>query len=750
MANGAYSVGTEAKEPMNIRGVLTTGALVGISILVAAASAFALEGRVVDARTGQPVPNAEVTILGRPGAVYTDADGRFSWKPDPAPPFEVLVILAGERFTKPVLIESVPKDGVLEVRISSLVDESVTVTAGAAPDIEATSASATAFIPSQEIVMRQPANLTQALERTAGVSTVSEGHAAVPAIRGLARGRTLILIDGSRVTSDRRVGPSATYLDPFVLDGIEVARGPGSVAYGSDAFGGVIYARTRRVAPDAPLGVRMVGALGAGTPQQRAGIDISKGLGKGSVGFLAHYRDFDDYRSPAGDVFNSGATDRGFLARGDHELGKGLFSAVWQSDLGKNIERPRNNSRTVRFYYPTEDSHRFTANYDLRRLGGFERVVISTFAGRYHQVTNQDRFATPTRGRTLESADYDADDYQVRVSAERLLNKARLEFGGDMNGRYNVRAVDTIQQYDLGGSLATEVISVSIDQARRSDTGVYGTIETALGTKVIAGGGVRADYVTTRNSGGYFGDHETANGAASGNGSITVGPWAGVSFSAQVGSGFRDPTVSDRYYRGPTGRGFITGNPDLEPERSVQFDVGMRYTASRVRAGVFGYVYRIKNLIERYQTAPDFFYFRNRGEADIRGIEVEVQAVVGSKVTVELTGMLTDGRAIDDDAALDDIPPATFTLGVRRPIGSRAFAQVRGAFYAVDNDPGPTEVRMPGYSIVDVIGGVSLGKQVDLNVTVRNVLDATYPSSPDARAMPAPGVSAVLTVIARF
>ena len=230
-------------------------------------TAFALEGRVVDERTGKPIANAEVTILGRPGVVYTDADGRFNWKPDPAPPFEILVILPGERFTKPVLIEKMPAGGPIEVRISPLVDETVTVTAGAAPDIEATLGSSTSLLPAQEIINRQPANLTQALEGMAGVSSVSEGHAAVPAVRGLARGRTLILIDGARVTSDRRVGPSATFLDPFVLDGVEVARGPGSVAYGSDAFGGVIYARTRRTAAGAPLGARVIGAIGAGVPQ---------------------------------------------------------------------------------------------------------------------------------------------------------------------------------------------------------------------------------------------------------------------------------------------------------------------------------------------------------------------------------------------------------------------------------------------------------------------------------------------------
>ena len=725
-------------------------AVVVLGIVTLATPAFALEGRVTDERSGKPIANAEVTILGRPGVAYTDGDGRFTWKPDPTPPFEILVILPGERFTKPVLIEALPADGPLEVRISPFVNETVTVTAGAAPDIEATLASATTLLPAQEILNRQPANLTQALEGMAGVSSVSEGHAAVPAIRGLARGRTLILIDGTRVTSDRRVGPSATFLDPFVLDGVEVARGPGSVAYGSDAFGGVIYARTRRVAPNAPFGARVVGAIGMGLPQQRLGAEITKGFAKGGVVVQGHYRDFDDYQSPHGEVPNSGATDQGFLGRGEYDIGKAVFSVAWQSDFGRDIDRPRNNSRTVRFYYPIEDSHRLTAKYDLRRVGGFERIVINAFGGRYRQMTDQDRFATATRGRSLERSDYSANDFQVRGSAERLASNARLEFGVDINGRVNVSALDTVRQYNLADTITSDVVNVSIDDARRVNTGAYATVEAALGPKATVGAGLRGDHVSTRNRGGYFGDRSTSHGAASGSVSISGGPWSGFTLTGQAGSGFRDPTVSDRYYRGPTGRGFITGNPDLDPERSIQFDLGLRYTSSRVRAGLSAYQYRINNLIERYSTSTDFFFFRNRGRARIRGFEAELQAVLGAQVTLESTATVTRGLALDGGAALDDIPPVTLTIGVRRPVGSRGFVQARSSFYGKDDRPGPTEIRMPGYTLLDVIGGVSLAKALDVNLTLRNLLDRTYPVSPDARAVPAPGMHGVLTVTARF
>jgi len=106
---------------MRVSGSPWASALLCAAGLLIGTAAFATEGIVVDERTGKPLARVEVTILGRPGAVYTGADGRFSWKPDLTPPFEVLVILAGERFTKPVLVEKIPADGLIEIRIAPLV-----------------------------------------------------------------------------------------------------------------------------------------------------------------------------------------------------------------------------------------------------------------------------------------------------------------------------------------------------------------------------------------------------------------------------------------------------------------------------------------------------------------------------------------------------------------------------------------------------------------------------------------------------
>jgi hypothetical protein len=129
--------------------VLARGWLPLALVLLSAAPVLALEGRVIDQRTGTPVANAEISVLGRPGATMTDASGRFSWKPDPVPPFEVLVVLPGGRVLKPVLIESLGQGQPLLIEVTTLVEESVTVT-GSAPSIEAPSARGTTLLTTRD------------------------------------------------------------------------------------------------------------------------------------------------------------------------------------------------------------------------------------------------------------------------------------------------------------------------------------------------------------------------------------------------------------------------------------------------------------------------------------------------------------------------------------------------------------------------------------------------------------------------
>jgi outer membrane receptor protein involved in Fe transport len=716
----------------------------------AAQSPAPFAGRVVDERSGNAVAGAVVTIAGQTGSsVKTGADGTFSLPQAPTPPFQIVVMLPGGQVAKPVLIEKTNEAAV--VRVNALADESVTVV-GAAPSIDAAPAAATTLLSNRQIERRSPEHLLQALETVPGINQVSEGHASVPAIRGMARGRVLLLIDGARVTSERRVGPSATFLDPQVLEGIDVARGPGSVAYGSDALGGVISVRTRNAEPGSPLRVRGNVMLGGGIPDRRGAVELSKGFANGGILLSGHARSADDWNSPEddSDIFNSGWKDGGFLVRGNQRVGGGVLTAGWQSDFGRDIERPRNNSTTVRFYYPYENSHRLTTSYELGRTAGFDEVTFTGFFGTFEQRTDQDRFATATTGRSIERADVSAKDFHVKGTAQRTFGAARAEFGVDVNGRFGLEALDIIQAFDLAGAMTRDTTNVSVDSARRTDVGAFVQVDAPVGPWARVSGGLRSDNVSTTNSGGFFGDRSTSNGAFSGFAAGTVGPFTGFSVTGQVSRGFRDPTLSDRYFRGPSGRGFITGNPDLEPETSVQFDLSARYLVARTQLGVSYYNYRIDDLIERFTTQTDFFFFRNRGRGDIRGIELEARSDLGAGISAEIGCNFSRGELNDDGSNLDDISPDTFLALVRKEFGSRAFAQVRMAFLAKDERSGPSEVGAPGATIVDLQGGWRFAPQLELRGGVRNLLDDSYYASPDPRWVWAPGRSASVTLAVTF
>ncbi len=719
-------------------------------IVTTAGAAVALEARLIDSRTGEPIARASVSIVGQTGTTTTDSDGRFVWTPTPAPPFDVLVVLEGGRVLRPVHVAELPVTGELQVGIEPMFEEELVVSAPVAPNIAAMPASATTLLGRREVEMRAPSNLAQALELIPGVVQVSEGQAAVPAIRGLARGRTLILVDGARVTSERRVGPSATFLDPLILDTVEVARGPGSVAYGSDAFGGVILATTRRVAPATPIMFKATTTLGAGIPELRGHAEVGGGWGTGSLLVQAHAREADDYESPEGTVVNSGWRDGGFIIRGEQALGGGMLSGVWQSDFGRDVERPRNNSSTVRFYNPTEDSHRATVLYDLRNVGGFNRVGFTGFLGSSGVVTDQDRYPTPTQVRSIERADVSAQDFHVKALAERIVGNARIEGGIDVSGRFGLHALDVHVTYDPAGVIASEVEYVSIDDARRVDAGTYVTADVGVVPWLMASGGVRVDQVSNRNWGGYFGDHAATHVAFSGFASATATVASGWSLTGQVARGFRDPTLSDRYFRGPSGRGFITGNPDLEPETSLQFDGAVRYSRRRVRLGVFGYHYRISDLVERYQSEPDYYYFRNRGLAQIRGIEFEAAADLGRGTTVTAAVQRSRGVLLDDGTSLDDIGADSITAQVQQQFTARVNVSLRAAAYGRDTRPGPSEIVTPGYLRVDASANFRVSDNLEIQASGRNVLDQPYFASPDPRTVLAPGVSASLTAVVAF
>jgi outer membrane receptor protein involved in Fe transport len=676
--------------------------------------ALAFEARLIDP-SGKPLSGAQISVVDQRSTARTDSDGRFTLRPDPQLPATLLIIGSRGELFPPLYLQELAA----EIRLDAAYRESVTVSSGATPNIEGTPAAAPVVYGVEEIEQRKPAHVAEAIATTPGVTLRGEGPPAVPVVRGLAGGRTLLLIDDARIVAERRAGPSATFVDPINLGSIELSRGPGSVAYGSDALGGVIHLRPRDPIPGQPEVRYDAWSTFGGATAQSVALEVSMDALGGAVLASVHARSAGDAEDASGEeIANSQYRDRGALLRFVRDRDWGRLRVGVMTSVARDVGAP--TSDTVLTLYPDESATLATIALDFQGTGGWTAAAVRASLGSYTITTNR------IRATGLESAEVEARDASFRLSGDRAIGTARFTAGFDFVSRFDLHSPG------------------SVDDADRYDTGVYASWSRAMTPLVQLAIGGRADHVASRNHGGFFGDRSIDDVALSGYSAVTGGPIRGVTATLQVASGYREPSLSDRYFRGVSGRGFITGNPDLEPERSMQFDGSVRWSGSRSRVALYAYDYRIRHLVERFRSGADFF-FRNRGEAEVKGLELEIGSRLPHHFDVQFGVAVARGEDVDTHQALDDIAPRTMH-GSLRWAAERASAFVTASLYGRDDRPGPVETSRAGYTEIDAGAGWRILPKLELRIVVRNLTNADHFGSADAVAALAPGRSVMIGI----
>jgi outer membrane receptor protein involved in Fe transport len=337
----------------------------------------------------------------------------------------------------------------------------------------------------------------------------------------------------------------------------------------------------------------------------------------------------------------------------------------------------------------------------------------------------------------------------MRATADRTVGGARFQFGADVDGRYGLKSTDTVVSYNAMGAAVSTQATPSIENAHRTSVGMFSQADVQAAHRLRLSGGIRADVVHSANTGGYFGDREVTHSAVAGSAAATFMPVASLTLTGQLSRGFREPMLLDRFYRGPVGRGFIEGNPDLEPETSLQVDVVARYDTGRLVLSSALYDYRISNLIERYQGGSNSFFFRNRSAARIRGVELEARAVLPRAFTVSVTAQTSRGRDDDDGTPIDDIASASVSFVARHSVRDVS-SYLRVAAFASHEAAGPSEVPTPAYTLVDAGAAWRIRRYLQLVGTMRNLLNESYYSSAGPRWVYAPGRHGTVTVVLEF
>lgn len=224
-----------------------------------------IAGEVTEADTGEPVPNADVVVVGSEIHTLTNQQGRFLLRNVPLGVQQVRVQMIGFRSaTERVTVEAGQVAQVqIRIRHSAIELDELVVSGQATSSARREIGVSIPSIDAAELETRAIGTVSQMLQsRAPGVTVMSGGGQVGQGARIVLRGATsaamsiepVIYVDGVRMTSERGGGVSSDAstsglddINPLDIERIEVIRGAAAATlYGSEASAGVIQIFTKQ------------------------------------------------------------------------------------------------------------------------------------------------------------------------------------------------------------------------------------------------------------------------------------------------------------------------------------------------------------------------------------------------------------------------------------------------------------------------------------------------------------------------
>ncbi|PNF10160.1 catecholate siderophore receptor CirA [Enterobacter cancerogenus] len=577
----------------------------------------------------------------------------------------------------------------------------------------------------QEDLKRKPVqNLKDVLQDVPGVQLTNEGdNRKGVSIRGLDSSYTLILIDGKRVSSRNAVFRhndfDLNWVPVDAIERIEVVRGPMSSLYGSDALGGVVNIITKKI------GQKWTGTLSADSTIQE-------------------HRDRGDTYN--GQFYTSGPLVDGVLGlKAYGSLSKREKDDQQSSSTSSTGETPRiegftSRDANVEFAWTPTENHDFTAGY------GFDR---------------QDRDSDSLDKNRLERQNYSLShngrwgmgNSELKVYGEKVDNKnpgnanAITSESNAVDGKYVLPLGEINQLLTFGGEWRHDKLKdpVNLTGGSSSNTSasqyaLFLEDEWRIFEPLALTTGIRMDDHET------YGDHWSPRAYLVYNATDTVtvkGGWA---------TAFKAPSLLQLSPDWITGscRGAceIVGNPDLKPETSESFELGLYYSGEEgwlegVQASITTFQNDVDDRISISRTAnvdqaqsyPNYvglnadgepiFRYYNVNKARIRGVETELKFPVAEDWKVTLNYTYNDGRDISN--------------GGNKPLSELPFHTANGtvdwkatqdwSFYVQGNYTGEKRALTSGaatpggYVVWNTGASWQATKAVKLRAGVQNLLD---------------------------
>ncbi len=709
--------------------------LIAFVLLRATLLPTVIKGIVKDHKK-KPLPSIQVIVKDTGTATLTNSDGTFSLVvPDRFKTVTVVFERSGyhshdtrvkvDKNLKVFKIFFIPRE---------YIQEKITVTA---LNQEAASVSipmAETSISSMEIQEKISENVMETLSDTAGVHFIGKGGFSItPSIRGLARRRVLVLVDGSRVTSDRRVGSSASFVPPEIARQIEVVRSAASVLYGSDAIGGVMNILTRPTKnPDQSKTEMNALNLNFNSINKRinAGISYGARAGKWHLYTGAQFTRADDYSSPRQRILHSGYNYYSGILDISLNTEKQDFFLGYVGGYGKDIGKPeRENNPDTYSVVPSESDHIFRLGYCEKTLIKNGTLHLSLFLNptTYHlEKSNKEE-------NKREFSDTRALNLGLKTTLKKKLSSSlSYQWGLEWFSRQGLKIENRIE---TGENID---ISFPIRKGQRNDYGMFFTLKYQFTPTLAIDGGLRYTFFST--SADMQGTRkEKDSGSASYFLGITKKIGSTMSLFCNIGRAFRFPSLSESFYTGITGRRFVIGNPDLEPESSFNIDTGMKFSGKNYFVGLYFFSYRVDQLVERYRNEQNIYTYDNIRQGRILGGEVEVQYSPFKNMHLFGHYFYYRGRSNINDEPLNDIPAPRVYLG-GRVYFNRFWFEGNFLHSFKKSDPGPAEIKNDAYNVLNLKGGYYLSSDLFLYLKAANLLNETYYANPDPDIPEAKGI----------
>ncbi|GAL04047.1 colicin I receptor precursor [Photobacterium aphoticum] len=229
-----------------------------------------------------------------------------------------------------------------------------------------------------------------------------------------------------------------------------------------------------------------------------------------------------------------------------------------------------------------------------------------------------------------------------------------------------------------------------------------------------------------------------------------------------AGGGFRAPGImesSDEVRVISCGnRCWLTGNDDLEPEKSKSYELGAAYESLTLGAGITYFHTELKNKIERDLTAPvgsegvmPIFTYQNIGKAKIQGVEFETWYDVNDRLRAAFNYTYTDAEDTTTGETLQKTPRHLANLDVNWQVTDTltAFMRVNYIGEQVITNPSRENVTVSGYSLVG-LGASYQFEALTLKGGVNNLFNTVLDEEDDYYGYTEKGRSVFLNATVAF